>query len=100
MRALDGVAMELTDCAFPLLTGLDLHDNPDDAFDGVNLALLVGSRPRTKGMERAELLGENGRIFTIQGRALNDHPAADVKVVAVGNPANTNSLSAMRKPAR
>src|SRR5438132_1319263 len=99
MPALEGVAMELTDCAFPLLTGLDLHDNPDDAFDGVNLALLVGSRPRTKGMERAELLGENGKIFTIQGRALNDHAAADVKVLVVGNPANTNCLIAMRNAA-
>ena len=72
MGALEGVAMELIDCAFPLLAGLDLHDNPDDAFDGVNIALLVGSRPRTKGMERAELLSENGKIFTVQGKALND----------------------------
>jgi malate dehydrogenase len=95
MGALDGVAMELIDCAFPLLTGLDLHDDPNEAFDGVNLALLVGSRPRTKGMERAELLGENGKIFTVQGRALNDHAAADVKVLVVGNPANTNCLIAM-----
>src|ERR1700736_2042417 len=96
MRALDGVAMELTDCAFPLLTELDLHDNADDAFDGVNLALLIGSRPRTKGRERAELLGENGKIFTVQGKALNDHAAADVRVLVVGNPANTNCLIAMR----
>jgi malate dehydrogenase len=96
MGALDGVAMELTDCAFPLLTELDLHDNADDAFDGVNLALLIGSRPRTKGMERAELLGENGKIFTLQGKALNDHAAADVRVLVVGNPANTNCLIAMR----
>src|SRR5438132_5789848 len=95
MPALEGVAMELTDCAFPLLTGLDLHDNPDDAFDGVNVALLIGSRPRTKGMERAELLGENGKIFTVQGKALNDHAAADVRVLVVGNPANTNCLIAM-----
>jgi malate dehydrogenase len=95
MGALDGVAMELIDCAFPLLAGLDLHDDPDGAFDGVNVALLVGSRPRTKGMERAELLGENGKIFTVQGKALNDHAAADVKVLVVGNPANTNCLIAM-----
>jgi malate dehydrogenase len=95
MGALDGVAMELVDCAFPLLTGLDLHDNPGDAFDGVNIALLVGSRPRTKGMERAELLTENGKIFTVQGKALNDNAAKDVKVLVVGNPANTNCLIAM-----
>jgi malate dehydrogenase len=95
MGALEGVAMELIDCAFPLLTGLDLHDNPDDAFDGVNVALLVGSRPRTKGMERAELLSENGKIFTVQGKALNDRAASDVKVLVVGNPANTNCLIAM-----
>ncbi|MEA2200066.1 MAG: malate dehydrogenase [Solirubrobacteraceae bacterium] len=95
MGALEGVAMELIDCAFPLLAGLDLHDNPEEAFDGVNLALLVGSRPRTKGMERAELLSENGKIFTGQGRALNARAAADVKVLVVGNPANTNCLIAM-----
>ncbi len=83
------------DCAFPLLAGLDLHDNPEDAFDGVNIALLVGSRPRTKGMERAELLAENGKIFTVQGKALNERAAADVKVLVVGNPANTNCLIAM-----
>ncbi len=95
MGALEGVAMEIVDCAFPLLAGLDLHDNPEDAFDGVNIALLVGSRPRTKGMERAELLGENGKIFTVQGRALNDRAADDLKVLVVGNPANTNCLIAM-----
>jgi malate dehydrogenase len=95
MGALDGVAMELIDCAFPLLAGLDLHDQPGDAFDGVNIALLVGSRPRTKGMERAELLSENGKIFTVQGKALNDRAAEDVKVLVVGNPANTNCLIAM-----
>ena len=99
MPALEGVAMELTDCAFPLLSELDLHDNPDDAFDGVNVALLIGSRPRTKGMERAELLGANGKIFTVQGKALNDRAAADVRVVVVGNPANTNCLIAMRNAA-
>jgi malate dehydrogenase len=95
MGALEGVAMEIVDCAFPLLAGLDLHDNPTDAFDGVNIALLVGSRPRTKGMERAELLSENGKIFTAQGKALNEKAAADVKVLVVGNPANTNCLIAM-----
>jgi malate dehydrogenase len=95
MGALEGVAMEIVDCAFPLLAGLDLHDDPQDAFDGVNIALLVGSRPRTKGMERSELLGENGKIFTAQGKALNEKAAADVKVLVVGNPANTNCLIAM-----
>jgi malate dehydrogenase len=95
MGALEGVAMEIVDCAFPLLSNLDLHDNPDDAFDGVNIALLVGSRPRTKGMERAELLSENGKIFTVQGKALNDKAADDLKVLVVGNPANTNCLIAM-----
>jgi malate dehydrogenase len=95
MGALEGVAMELIDCAFPLLTGLDLHDDANDGFDGVNIALLVGSRPRTKGMERAELLSENGKIFTGQGKALNDRAADDVKVLVVGNPANTNCLIAM-----
>jgi malate dehydrogenase len=95
MGALEGVAMELVDCAFPLLASLDLHDDPGEAFDGVNIGLLVGSRPRTKGMERAELLSENGKIFTVQGKALNEHAAADVKVLVVGNPANTNCLIAM-----
>ncbi|MGC2372485.1 MAG: malate dehydrogenase [Solirubrobacteraceae bacterium] len=95
MGALEGVAMEIVDCAFPLLAGLDLHDNPADGFDGVNIALLVGSRPRTKGMERAELLSENGKIFTAQGKALNERAASDVKVLVVGNPANTNCLIAI-----
>jgi malate dehydrogenase len=95
MGALEGVAMEIVDCAFPLLENLDLHDNPEEAFDGVNIALLVGSRPRTKGMERAELLSENGKIFTGQGNALNEHAASDLKVLVVGNPANTNCLIAM-----
>ena len=87
--------MELVDCAFPLLKGIDLHDHPADAFDGTNVALLVGSRPRTKGMERAELLSANGEIFTVQGKALNSVAAPDVKVLVVGNPANTNCLIAM-----
>jgi malate dehydrogenase len=95
MGALEGVAMELVDCAFPLLAGLDLHDDPREAFDGTGVALLVGSRPRTKGMERAELLSENGKIFTVQGAALNDRAAADVRILVVGNPANTNCLIAM-----
>jgi malate dehydrogenase len=95
MGALEGVAMELVDCAFPLLAGLDLHDSPEEAFDGVEVALLVGSRPRTKGMERAELLSENGKIFTVQGKALNARASSDVKILVVGNPANTNCLIAM-----
>jgi malate dehydrogenase len=95
MGALEGVAMELIDCAFPLLAGLDLHDHPADAFDGTNVALLVGSRPRSKGMERTELLSANGEIFTVQGKALNDVAAPDVRVLVVGNPANTNCLIAM-----
>ncbi len=74
MGALEGVAMELIDCAFPLLAASTCTTIPSDAFDGANVALLVGSRPRTKGMERAELLSENGEIFTVQGKALNDAP--------------------------
>ncbi len=99
MGALEGVAMELIDCAFPLLEGLDLHENPDEAFDGTSIALLVGSRPRSKGMERAELLSANGQIFTVQGKALNEHAAEDIKVLVVGNPANTNCLIAMNNAA-
>ncbi|HEX4110793.1 MAG TPA: malate dehydrogenase [Solirubrobacteraceae bacterium] len=95
MGALEGVAMELTDCAFPLLHGLELHDDAADAFDGANVALLIGSRPRTKGMERADLLEANGAIFTVQGKALNDKAASDIKILVVGNPANTNCLIAM-----
>jgi len=96
MGALDGVAMELDDCAFPLLAGLELSDDPDTAFGAANVALLVGSRPRTKGMERQDLLEANGAIFTGQGRSLNDHAADDLRVLVVGNPANTNCLIAMR----
>jgi malate dehydrogenase len=95
MGALEGVAMELVDCAFPLLEGIEMTDDPRQAFDGANVALLVGSRPRTKGMERAELLSENGKIFTGQGKALNEGAAEDIKVLVVGNPANTNCLIAM-----
>jgi len=94
MGALEGVAMELTDCAFPLLHSMSLYDDANAAFDGVQIALLVGSRPRTKGMERADLLEANGQIFTGQGKALNDHAADDVRILVVGNPANTNCLIA------
>ena len=92
--ALEGVCMELADCAFPLLADIDASDDPDVAFDGAQVALLVGARPRTKGMERAELLDANGAIFTTQGKALNDNAADDIKVLVVGNPANTNCLIA------
>jgi len=94
MRAAEGTAMELDDCAFPLLAGVEIHDDPNKAFDGVNIALLVGARPRTKGMERGDLLEANGGIFRPQGEALNAHAASDVKVLVVGNPANTNCLIA------
>jgi malate dehydrogenase len=86
--------MELDDCAFPLLQGIDITDDPNVAFDGANVALLVGARPRTKGMERGDLLEANGGIFKPQGKAINDHAADDVKVLVVGNPANTNALIA------
>ena len=95
MGALEGVAMELDDCAFGLLSGIELTDRPEVAFDGVGVALLVGSRPRTKGMERKDLLEANGAIFTGQGRALNDRAADDLRILVVGNPANTNCLIAM-----
>ena len=87
--------MELDDCAFGLLSGIELTDRPETAFDRVGVALLVGSRPRTKGMERKDLLEANGAIFTGQGRALNDRAADDLRVLVVGNPANTNCLIAM-----
>jgi malate dehydrogenase len=87
--------MELDDCAFPLLAGVETGDDPNTIFDGANLALLVGARPRSKGMERADLLEANGAIFTVQGKAINDHAADDVKVLVTGNPANTNALIAM-----
>ncbi len=93
--ALDGVAMELDDCAFPLLANVVPTDDPNEAFDGANICLLVGARPRTKGMERGDLLEANGAIFTVQGKAINDTAADDVKVLVVGNPANTNALIAM-----
>jgi malate dehydrogenase len=94
VKAAEGTAMELDDCAFPLLAGVEITDDPNTAFDGVNVALLVGARPRTKGMERGDLLEANGGIFKPQGAALNAHAAADVKVLVVGNPANTNCLIA------
>jgi malate dehydrogenase len=95
LPALAGVAMELDDCAFPLLAGIEQSDDAKQAFEGVNYALLVGSRPRTKGMERGELLEVNGAIFTAQGSALAASAADDVRVLVVGNPANTNCLIAM-----
>src|SRR6201999_1524857 len=94
VKAAEGTAMELDDCAFPLLSAIDIHDDPNQAFDGTSIALLVGARPRTKGMERADLLEANGGIFKPQGAALNEHAASDIKVLVVGNPANTNCLIA------
>jgi malate dehydrogenase len=95
MGALEGVVMELDDCAFPLLAGVETADDPVKAFAGVSFAMLVGSRPRTAGMERKDLLEANGAIFTVQGKALDGHAADDVRVLVVGNPANTNCLIAM-----
>ena len=95
MGALEGVAMELDDCAFPLLKQIELSDQADEAFNEANIALLVGSRPRSKGMERKDLLEANGEIFTGQGEALNKKAADDILVLVVGNPANTNCLIAM-----
>src|SRR4051812_33239769 len=94
VKAAEGTALELEDCAFPLLKSTDIADDPNQAFDGVNVALLIGARPRTKGMERADLLEANGQIFKPQGQALNDHASDDVKILVVGNPANTNALIA------
>ena len=94
LKALEGVVMELDDCAFPLLAAVEIGDDPNQIFDGVNLACLVGARPRSKGMERGDLLEANGAIFKPQGQALNDHAADDVKVLVTGNPANTNALIA------
>jgi malate dehydrogenase len=95
LKSLEGVVMELDDCAFPTLDSVEIGDDPNHIFDGVNLALLVGARPRTKGMERGDLLSANGAIFTGQGKALNDHAADDVRIGVTGNPANTNALIAM-----
>lgn len=94
VRAAEGVALELQDSAFPLLTGVDITDDATKAFDGANVGLLVGARPRTKGMERGDLLEANGGIFAPQGRAINAGAADDIRVLVVGNPANTNALIA------
>ncbi|MBH02619.1 MAG: malate dehydrogenase [Xanthomonadales bacterium] len=94
MDALKGVIMEINDCAFPLVTEIHGSDKPEEAFKDVDYALLVGSKPRGKGMERADLIKANGDIFSVQGKALNDHASKDVKVLVVGNPANTNALIA------
>jgi malate dehydrogenase len=95
VKAAEGTAMELDDCAFPLLDGIDISDDPNQAFDGTNVALLVGARPRGPGMERSDLLEANGGIFKPQGQAISEHAADDVRVLVVGNPANTNCLIAM-----
>ncbi|MGA4509017.1 malate dehydrogenase [Propionibacteriaceae bacterium G1746] len=95
LKALEGVVMELDDCAFPTLAGVVTGDDPKQVFDGANLALLVGAMPRKAGMERGDLLSANGAIFTAQGKALNEAAADDIKIVVTGNPANTNALIAM-----
>ncbi len=95
LKALEGVVMELDDCAFSTLAGVEIGDDANKVFDGANVALLVGARPRGAGMERADLLEANGAIFTVQGKALNDHAADDIRVTVTGNPANTNALIAM-----
>ena len=95
LKALEGVVMELDDCAFPTLAGVEIGDDPEKIFDGANLALLVGARPRSAGMERGDLLSANGAIFTAQGKALNKVAADDIRVGVTGNPANTNALIAM-----
>src|ERR1700742_2186678 len=96
VKAAEGTALELFDAAFPLLAGIDIYDDPKAAFEGANIALLVGARPRTKGMERADLLEANGGIFKPQGEAIAAGAASDIKVLVVGNPANTNALIAQR----
>ncbi len=96
VKAAEGTAMELDDCAFPLLSGIDIFDDAKKAFEGANVALLVGARPRTKGMERGDLLEANGGIFKPQGEAINAGAADDIKVLVVGNPANTNALIAQQ----
>jgi malate dehydrogenase len=95
VKAAEGTALELFDCAFPLLSDIEISDDANTAFDGANVALLIGARPRSKGMERADLLEANGAIFKPQGEALSNHAADDVRVLVVGNPANTNALIAM-----
>src|SRR5690554_5678807 len=96
LDALGGVAMELEDCAFPLLHGIVQSDDPAVAFKDADYCLLVGARPRGAGMERKDLLEANAKIFSVQGKAINDHASRDVKVLVVGNPANTNALIAYR----
>ncbi|GAA2085846.1 malate dehydrogenase [Actinomadura alba] len=96
VKAAEGTAMELDDCAFPLLEDIEITDDAKKAFDGANIALLVGARPRTKGMERGDLLAANGGIFKPQGEAINAGAADDVRVLVVGNPANTNALIAQQ----
>ncbi len=95
LKALEGVVMELDDCAFPTLSKVEIGDDPRQIFDGANVALLVGARPRTAGMERGDLLSANGAIFTAQGKALNDVAADDIRICVTGNPANTNALICM-----
>src|SRR6202161_1372513 len=97
LKAAEGTAMELDDSAFPLLTGIDITDDLATAFDGTNVALLVGARPRSAGMERGDLLEANGGIFGPQGKAINDHAASDIKVLEGGNPAHTNALIRQQK---
>ena len=96
MKALHGVAMELDDCAFPLLQSIEMSDDPNVAFKNAQVALMVGARPRGPGMERSDLLAANGGIFKVQGKAINDHAARDIKVIVVGNPANTNAWTCMK----
>jgi len=95
LKAAEGTAMEIHDCAFPLLESIDITADPNEAFDGANVAMLVGAKPREKGMERADLLEANGAIFKPQGEAINANAADDVRILVVGNPANTNALIAM-----
>jgi malate dehydrogenase len=95
LKAAEGTALELVDCAFPLLSKIDISSDPNEAFDGANVALLVGARPRTKGMERADLLEANGAIFKPQGEAIAARAADNIRVLVVGNPANTNALIAL-----
>lgn len=95
MKALEGVVMELDDCAFPLLKGVVTTDDPNVGFKGANAAILIGGKPRTKGMERADLIKDNGAIFTSLGQAINAHAADDIRVVVVANPCNTNALITM-----
>jgi malate dehydrogenase len=96
LDALQGVRMELEDCAFPLLAGIECSDDPNTAFKDADYALLVGARPRGPGMERKDLLEANAAIFSVQGKAINDHATRDIKVLVVGNPANTNALITQR----